>query len=118
MKKLVMCFLVAIALAGCGGEADCVAGWWGSCSGVGGDRCSAKSKCSADPVPTPADIKACQDSLKPPDGGTVKCLTEVNAFFDCYLANQVCGTDNKTDMTKTMDRCRSELNAYTTCLSK
>jgi hypothetical protein len=102
MKKLVLGFVVAMALVGCGG----------------GDPCDAKSKCSADPVPTAADIAACKSGGTSADGGVVKCSAEAKTFGTCYTNNQVCGSDNKTDALASIAKCPTEYKAYTDCLAK
>lgn len=100
MKKMMLGTVVAVAFA---------------LTGCGGSRCDAKSKCSADPVPTAEQIQMCKDGAKLPDGGTPKCTTEANALADCMSANQVCGADNKTDGAATLAKCTSQQMAFNTC---
>lgn len=102
MKKLVLGFVCAIALVGCGG----------------GDPCDAKSKCSADPVPTADSIAQCKAGGTSTDGGVVKCSAESKTFGTCYTNNQVCGADNKTDAVKTLAACATEYKAFADCINK
>lgn len=98
MKKMILGAFAAFTLVACGG----------------GDPCSATSKCSADPKSTSEQITACQALIK--DGA--KCATELKATFTCSQANQVCGTDNKTDSAATGAKCTTENAAYVACLLK
>jgi len=88
-----MILLVTVALA------SLVAG----CSSSASDNCSAKSKCSAQPAPTDAQIKQCKEAAD----SNPKCSSQVSAFGSCSIANEVCGADNKTDVTKTPDACKT-----------
>jgi len=84
-------------------------------SACGSDPCS--PKCSADPALSAAELKACQNPDK-----TVKCYAEAKAAADCGREQTVCGTDNKTDNVKTAEnyatKCKTQLEAYTTCAAK
>ncbi len=104
MKKFLIATAVAASfvLVACGGSSD-------PCSG------GPASKCSADPAPTKptdAEIKACQEARK-----TAKCVTEGDALGNCIIANQKCGSDNKTDITATLAACSSQTEAYTKCFT-
>ena len=85
-----------------------------SFSACGSDPCTAAPKCSADTKPTEAQIKDCQTAA-----AVTTCKTERDALTNCYLAQQVCGTDNKTDGTKTLANitanCKTQIEASTKC---
>jgi uncharacterized lipoprotein YehR (DUF1307 family) len=101
MKKILFAVVCSMALAGCGG-----------------DRCSAESKCSADLKSTEMDIAKCRADEKE----VTKCKAESNAVFDCAVSNQVCGTDNKTDVTQTGSKvaanCKTQAEALLACQQK
>lgn len=79
-----------------------------------GDPCTATSSCSADPKPTDAQIKACQDQR----AGITKCKTEADAFGDCQVSNRKCTADKTTDGVATLAACKTQFDAYTTCTTK
>lgn len=82
-------------------------------TGCGGFSCDAEGKCSADPKREQADIDSCQKQI---DG---ECGAEFEAVFQCFLDNQVCGDDDKTDSTATFAKCTKEQGeAVACCLSK
>ncbi len=86
-----------------------------SFSACGSDACATQSKCSADTKKTDAEIKTCQDNA----AKVTTCKTESDAYSNCTIAQQACGTDNKTDGTKTLANitanCKTQLDAYTKC---
>jgi hypothetical protein len=87
-----------MVLLGCGGASD---------------RCQTRSPCSADPMRTTGDIRACQDAEKNPG----KCGKEKAAFDDCFLVKAVCGSDGKTDPLQTFSACMNESDAFQKCSS-
>lgn len=84
-----------------------------SFSACGGDPCSAKSKCSADPAVTAADIKTCQDTV----AKMTTCKTEYDAQTSCFQTNQKCTSDNKSDGVATLAACKTQFDAYTKCVA-
>lgn len=82
--------------------------------GCGSDPCSGSSKCSADPKPTEAEIKACKDANA---NTSAKCYSQSKAMADCFRAKQVCTSSNVTDGAATLAACSTEASAYQTCLS-
>ena len=85
-----------------------------SFSACGSDPCPSSPKCSADPVPTADAIAACKTAA-----AVTTCKTERDAYSSCASGQQVCGTDNKTDGTRTLANiaanCKTQLDAYTKC---
>ena len=82
----------------------------GSSSGV----CNA-IVCSADPAPTDASKKACEEELKGP------CGAGYGAVSNCVLPKVTCGPDNKADqasLNKALTDCARELKAYQDCKAK
>lgn len=77
------------------------------------DLCTIASKCSADPQPTAASIKACQDAAR----AMVSCKVESTAFSSCVLTNQKCTSANVTDSAATLAACKSQYDVYVTCVS-
>jgi len=88
-----------------------------SFSACGSDACATQSKCSADEKKTDAQIKTCQDNA----AKVTTCKSESEAYSSCATGQQVCGTDNKTDGTKTFANitanCKTQLDAVTKCQS-
>ena len=78
------------------------------------DPCSGTPKCSADPVPTAAQIADCKTAQ-----AVATCKTERDAANNCAAGQQVCGTDNKTDGTKSLANvvanCKTQIDALTKC---
>lgn len=101
MKKLLFAIVAAssFALVGCGSAAD---------------LCNSKSKCSAQPAPTQAEIDTCKAAVL----STAKCSAEYTTLGNCSRSKEVCGADNKTDALATVAACATEAAAYATCLAK
>lgn len=106
MKKVVIGMLASAVAAlffvsatpACSSSVDCTA-----------------ATCSADPAPTAAETKACEDEK----AGT--CSSEYNAAFSCAKGKVTCTADNKSDPAsgaKALADCATEINAYTTCKTK
>ena len=78
------------------------------------------SPCSGDPKPTDAQIKTAEDACKESEK-TAKCVSEGTAVADCQRTNTVC-TDNKTDAVKTgtafIEKCKTQIDAFTACGKK
>ena len=81
-----------------------------SFSACGEDPCSAKPKCSADPVLTAEQITACKAAPV-----VTTCKTERDAYGDCSKSNTTCGTDNKSDYSKVAAACKTQFDALTKC---
>ncbi|MBX7096201.1 MAG: hypothetical protein K1X89_00685 [Myxococcaceae bacterium] len=92
----------------------CVVGNTVTVIGVGGDLCNTPSKCSADPMSSDADKKACQTALK----SDTKCSAEYRGVLVCLQSKQKCTTENKTDSTAFATDCKPELDAYVACVQK
>ncbi len=76
------------------------------------DPCPTTPRCSADPVPTADQVKACQDAVTK----YAACKTQQDAVTSC--SNGVaCTSDNKTDSTKLASTCATQITAYTTCVT-
>ena len=75
------------------------------CSSSGGFSCEGKSKCTNDPPPSDAAIKACNDALKGPCGEKFKKQGE------CF-ASAACTVEMKTDVSK----CTKETSDWLLCL--
>jgi hypothetical protein len=73
------------------------------------DPCKATSKCSADTSPSTAQMSACEASL------SGACGSQARDLDDCEDAQQVCGADDKTDLTATTANCASEQAALLAC---
>lgn len=76
-----------------------------------GDPCTATSKCSADEKSTDAAIKSCQANF----ASGVACADQSKALANCIIANQVCGSDNKTDGAASLAKCTSEISKLSAC---
>lgn len=97
MKKL-LSVLAAVSLVACGS----------------GSVCQFKSKCSADGEVTQQQRDSCEADLK---ANTKPCLAEGTALNECMIANQMCGTDNKTDLLKTLEKCPNQVASYNKCVT-
>jgi hypothetical protein len=82
-----------------------------SFAACGGDPCTAKSKCSADPAPTDAQIKACQDAV-----AEAKCGSKYKSMVECMQSNQVCTSDNMTDAQATAAKCTTQVSEALACI--
>lgn len=71
---------------------------------------TAKSKCSADPAPSAADINTCNKYLS-----DSKCGGTYATALLCLSNNQICGSDNKTDEDATAAKCKSQIDAVENC---
>ncbi|MEW5739852.1 MAG: hypothetical protein AB1938_13050 [Myxococcota bacterium] len=80
-----------------------------------GDPCQRQSRCSADPLPTAADIQACQEGRR---NTGAKCYRENVALSDCFVASQVCTSAQVTDGSATLMACQAELAAANACASR
>lgn len=80
-------------------------------------KCS--KACSADPEPSEAAVKACEDAKDTSGKG---CDSEYSAAQDCSSGKVVCGSDDKTDSAATLkavtEGCATELKAYADCVAK
>ena len=89
-------------------------------AGCGAAPCGRASKCAADPKPTEADVKACQEQEK--TNASDPCNAAAKALGDCAYANTVCAKDNTTDPTASADKyntaCTSQQAALTACCEK
>ena len=110
MNTMSRCFVLSVALLAVLGSVGCGAG----------AACGRASKCAADPKPTEADIKACQEQEKM--NASDPCNAAAKALGDCAYANIVCATDKTTDQAASADKyntgCTSQQAALTTCCEK
>ena len=85
-----------------------------------GAACGRASKCAADPKPTEADIKACQEQEKM--NASDPCNAAAKALGDCSYANIVCAADKTTDQAASADKyntaCASQQASFTSCCEK
>lgn len=104
MKRMFFAVAVVASLVGCGG----------------GDPCGRQSSCANDAKKTDAEITACREQLKTAQGQA--CYSEILAYGNCILDNQVCGADGKTDRsasnTKASTNCTSALANGIACCGK
>ncbi len=104
MAGMGLAFLLALGSVGCGA----------------GGACGRAAKCAADPKPTEADIKACQEQEKM--NASDPCNAAAKALGDCAYANLVCAADKTTDQAASADKynsaCSSQMSALTTCCEK
>jgi hypothetical protein len=105
--RTMMVFVVAMALAL--GGAACKKGG----DAAGGDLCSQKSKCEKEEAPTPEKVKECQDGIADKDCGAVS-----KAAMECAIANEACTPEGKSDMSATMTKCETQMNAMMECMMK
>ncbi len=86
-------------------------------SGCGVHYCDRQSLCENDPIPTPADRRACRSSLDANQNSP--CQREALSYSECAASNVMCGSDGKTDgaltATKVTNNCKAERDAQTTC---
>lgn len=82
-----------------------------------GDPCTATSKCANDPKSTDDQVKACQTAVKAVKDMYTKCTSQIDAAAACNVANQVCGSDGKTDGVATAAKCASETEAVAKCVA-
>ena len=85
---------MAFALSSCGGSSF---------------SCNPSSKCSADPPQTDADKNMCTAAL------AGKCADQYKAYGQCFIDNQKCDMNNKTDGLGTLALCQSQFQAYQNC---
>ncbi len=78
------------------------------------DPCTATSKCSADVKRTDAEIKTCQTA----QAAITTCKAEVDAFSSCFISNQKCTSDNRTDGIASLAACKTQYDAQVACQSK
>jgi hypothetical protein len=98
LASAVAALFVVSATPGCSSSVDCSA-----------------NKCSADPAPTDASKKACEDEK------AGACGSEYNSAGSCVNGKVTCGSDNKTDATsalKAIGDCATEIKAYQDCKAK
>lgn len=102
--------IVAFALSALLGSVGC---------GAGG-ACGRGAKCAADPKPTEADVKACQEQEKM--NASDPCNAAAKALGDCAFANTVCAADKTTDAEASAEKyntaCTSQQSALTACCEK
>jgi hypothetical protein len=83
-----------VASLGCGAEDVCGA--------------LAKSKCTADPVPSQADLDLCRATAQS------KCGSQYTAYLKCLSSNQTCDTFNHTDHKAQDAACATQVAAVMT----
>jgi len=80
------------------------------------DSCSySESKCSADPKPTAEQITALEKQCNDEKAKATKCVSEGEALASCIKDKQVCNAANTTDLPKTLEACKAEVEAATKC---
>jgi len=86
-------------------------------AGCGGGSCSRGPKCSAEPKPTEADLKTCEEQAKLQMSDP--CQGAAQSLADCAYANTVCGADNLTDLSKSQEKynmsCAGQKQALDKC---
>lgn len=83
---------------------------------VGGGEsspCDFISPCPTDVKKTAAEVTSCKSQLA--STMSAPCYNEALTFIGCYQTNTVCGTDGKTDVTATQNKCTTSVNAVLTC---
>lgn len=76
------------------------------------DPCSRVSKCPNDPKPMESELATCRAQFS----SSAKCSAELKRSYECYLANQICGSDGKTDGLASISACRAQTETYSACI--
>ncbi|MEO7111547.1 MAG: hypothetical protein ABI183_13995 [Polyangiaceae bacterium] len=77
-------------------------------TGAGSFTCGSASKCPNDTPETADETALCKQTLAGP------CAQQYQAYGDCVVDNQKCGSDGKTD-SASISSCSAQLGPLMTC---